>query len=385
MTAVLRIVVQEVERVYRLRGIAGGAIDPRFGAVTLIHRFGGSLNLNVHFHIVALDGVYAHDGRAFHPADPPDAVTLRTLLARIHRRVTRWAVRHAARFRTETPPDANGLESVGAQRGLFATLDERGRLLPSDDDGFDARRSCGLSDRFEGFTVHAGVTVAAGDRDGRERLCRYGARPPFSLERLSVLDDGRIAYRTKYPGPHGHTHRVMTAVEFLARIAALIPPPRYPLVRYHGVLAPNARLRKSVVPSTAKHAPPASTACAAKARARGSASTVAVSEVSAVPRFPASAPGIESRVLAPASSPGGERSSDATSRPDDRRLMHRIDWAELLRRVHRVDALACPRCHGRLRFIAVVTERAAIRRVLDHLGESPTGPPPVRVLDAWAG
>ena len=49
MTAVLRIVVQEVERVYRLRGIAGGAIDPRFGAVTLLHRFGGSLNLNVHF------------------------------------------------------------------------------------------------------------------------------------------------------------------------------------------------------------------------------------------------------------------------------------------------------------------------------------------------
>ena len=52
---------------------------------------------------------------------------------------------------------------------------------------------------------------------------------------------------------------------------------------------------------------------------------------------------------------------------------------------HRVDALACPRCHGRLRLIAVVMERAAIRRVLDHLGESATGPPPVRVLDAWAG
>ena len=35
-----------------------------------------------------------------------------------------------------------------------------------------------------GFNVHAGVLVRAGDREGLERLCRYGARPPFSLERL---------------------------------------------------------------------------------------------------------------------------------------------------------------------------------------------------------
>ena len=28
-----------------------------------------------------------------------------------------------------------------------------------------------------GFNLHAGVTVRAGDREGLERLCRYGARP----------------------------------------------------------------------------------------------------------------------------------------------------------------------------------------------------------------
>jgi hypothetical protein len=32
----------------------------------------------------------------------------------------------------------------------------------------------------------------------------------------------------------------MTPLELLARLAALVPPPRYPLVRYHGVLAPHA-------------------------------------------------------------------------------------------------------------------------------------------------
>ena len=78
-------------------------------------------------------------------------------------------------------------------------------------------------------------------------------------------------------------------------------------------------------------------------------------------------------------------SGEGTPRAPDRRRMHRIDWAELLRRIHRVDALACPRCERRLAFIAAVTERDSIRQVLEHLGESPTGPPPVRIVDAWVG
>ncbi|MBL0195592.1 MAG: transposase [Myxococcales bacterium] len=40
--------------------------------------------------------------------------------------------------------------------------------------------------------MHAGVLIHAGDREGLERLCRYGARPPFSLERISLLADGRV-------------------------------------------------------------------------------------------------------------------------------------------------------------------------------------------------
>jgi hypothetical protein len=44
-----------------------------------------------------------------------------------------------------------------------------------------------------GFNVNASVTVRSGDREGLERLCRYCARPSFSLERLSILADGRVA------------------------------------------------------------------------------------------------------------------------------------------------------------------------------------------------
>jgi len=46
------------------------------------------------------------------------------------------------------------------------------------------------------------------------------------------MKDGRIAYRLKTPR-RGKTHRVMTPVEFLARLAILVPPPYFPLVRYH--------------------------------------------------------------------------------------------------------------------------------------------------------
>ena len=63
--------------------------------------------------------------------------------------------------------------------------------------------------------------------------------------------------------------------------------------------------------------------------------------------------------------------------------MERIDWASLLKRIHGVDVLQCPRCHGRLEICAAVTEPENIRRVLGHLGESATGPPPSRILDPW--
>ncbi|MBN9166142.1 MAG: transposase [Myxococcales bacterium] len=112
----------------------------------------------------------------------------------------------------------------------------------------DAPSREGGTVEHEGFNLHASVRIAAEDDSGRERLCRYGARPPFSRERLRVLPGGRIAYRIKKLRAGRAKHRVMLPVELLARLAALVPPPRYPLVRYHGVLAPHAAWRREIVP-----------------------------------------------------------------------------------------------------------------------------------------
>ena len=84
--------------------------------------------------------------------------------------------------------------------------------------------------------LEATVRIAADDDFGREHLLRYGARPPMSLARLVELPNGKLGYRIKQLRNGRSKLRVMTPLELLARLAALIPPPRHPLVRFHGAL-----------------------------------------------------------------------------------------------------------------------------------------------------
>ncbi|WP_437854621.1 transposase [Sorangium sp. So ce363] len=76
---------------------------------------------------------------------------------------------------------------------------------------------------------------------------RYCTRTAFALDRIELMPDGRIAYLLKTPR-RGRTHRVMSPTEFMARLAALIPTPKLPLVRYHGVFAPRSSLRSPATP-----------------------------------------------------------------------------------------------------------------------------------------
>ncbi len=59
----------------------------------------------------------------------------------------------------------------------------------------------------------------------------------------------------------------------------------------------------------------------------------------------------------------------------------RVDWARLLRRRFSVDVLECPKCHGRLRVVAVFTEREPIQRILSHLGLPTEAPALARARD----
>jgi len=99
-----------------------------------------------------------------------------------------------------------------------------------------------------GFSLHAATRVEAGERERLERLCRYVIRPPLAAGKLQEIDDDTLAFTLKTPWSDGTTHLLLSPLEFIEKLAALVPPPRLNLVRYHGVLAPNAASREHIVP-----------------------------------------------------------------------------------------------------------------------------------------
>jgi hypothetical protein len=261
---------------------------------SLVQRFGGSLNLNVHFHTLLPDGVFdlSQNPVRFLPVPRPKAEDLEGFLLRVIRRVEQVVA-----FSDDADPEP------------LATLQA---------DSVEQRRSfsepfrpSGKSVFLEGFSLHAGTRVHENDREGLERLCRYAARPPLALDRLSRSSDGRLVYRMKR-ARDGVLDLVLTPEELMKKLATLVPPPRAHGVRYHGVYAPNSNARRRVVPAESE---------------------------------PAHAPVTE---------------SPPQAEPLEFRKTQRIPWAELLKRVFSLDVLACPQCKGRMTVIVFISQATAL-------------------------
>ncbi len=421
LAALARIFVEVVFSHYRAHAKRDGTPEGQCGAVTFIQRFGGSLNLNVHFHTAFLDGVFTRNeqsGVRFHPASPPSADDLQDIARRVHRRATTWLARRGyiddqpAEMRSNERPEPGAIEACAAiamQRGAFA------KLATDDDSHDDGAESPPGGRRFtaehEGFNLHAGVRIAAGDDLGRERLWRYGARPAFALDRLRRLPDGRITFRVKYAGKGRAKHRVMTPLELMARLSALIPPPRYPLVRFHGALAPRSSWRRHVVPkppatrracdrnvadggvAAGRVKKPTKKTTKEKAARNGENATGApiaglVHGESNAPT-PAGGPAAVFELPPPACRDAVQLIPNVISLGHWRRLHDGallasspyVDWAALLRRTFEVDVLACPKCNGRLRVLAVITGPQPVRQILEHLGQPAHATPLARARD----
>jgi hypothetical protein len=93
------------------------------------------------------------------------------------------------------------------------------------------------------------VAAKADERKKLERLCRYISRPAVSEKRLSLTPNGNIRYQLKTPYRDGTTHVIFEPLDFIARLAALVPKPRVNLTRFHGVFAPNSKYRALVTPA----------------------------------------------------------------------------------------------------------------------------------------
>ena len=101
--------------------------------------------------------------------------------------------------------------------------------------------------QLDGFDLHANIWVPPNNRARLEQLCRYLLRPPLAQDRVRLRPDGRVFVELKTAWRDGTSHFLFEPIEFLEKLAALIPRPVVNLLLYHGVLAPRARWRSQVV------------------------------------------------------------------------------------------------------------------------------------------
>jgi len=303
----------------------------RTGAVTLIQRFGSALNLNIHFHMLFLDGVYVdtRPGAArFRWVQAPSGAELTRLAHTIAHRVGRFLERQGLLERdmenSYLAPDVVDEDSmtpllghsityriaVGPQAGrkVFTLQTQPGSGNPFDD---------GIG-KVAGFSLHAGVATRADERKKLEWLCRYIARPAVSEKRLALTQNGNIRYQLKTPYKDGTTHVIFEPLDFIARLAALVPKPRVNLTRFHGVFAPNSKHRALV--TSAK-------------RGKGS-------KAKAV-----------------------DETQEQT--PAERRAS--MTWAQRLKRVFNIDIETCSACGGAMKVLACIEDPVVIKQILDHL------------------
>jgi hypothetical protein len=111
---------------------------------------------------------------------------------------------------------------------------------------------------------------------------------------------------------------IFEPLDFIARLAALVPKPRVNLTRFHGVFAPNSKLRALVIPAK---------------RGEGKKTKV----------------------------------TDEPQTPVERRAS--MTWAQRLKRVFNIDVETCRECGGSVKVIACIEDPVVIQKILTHLKE----------------
>ena len=173
----------------------------------------------------------------------------------------------------------------------------------------------------------------------------------MATERLSVLPDSRVSYRLRYKWRNGATHVIFDPLFLVAKLAALVPPPRFNLARYHAVLSANACWRDPIVPSEHNGSDPVP--CPGCSTEKGE----------------------------------GKKPEIKNSRESTCSHPRNYSRAELLKRVFEIDVLECPNCGGWMRVLSAINTPSlrlkvsagrpeAIRKILDCLG-LPSRPPSV--------
>jgi hypothetical protein len=311
------------------------------GSVTFIQRFGSALNLNVHYHVLFLEGVYLdRTGQGlkprFVPGEPPTDTDIAAVVQKISHRVIRQLrqlgyLEAGGDAAVATGYDPLRDDAPALARTMAASVQQR--ITCGERAGQPVRRiGSGFGHegehpaltgpqcaRLNGFSLHANTQIPAHRRDQLERLLRYTGRGAMSLERLQDDVSGDLLYTFTHPWSDGTTGIRLAPLELLEKLAALVPLPRVHLVRYGGCLAPHSHLRGVIRPTPRQQ-------------------------------------GLD----------GAEAPTGTPYWP----------WARLLGRVFGLEMRTCPLCRrGSLRLIAVITQESVITRILRHLQLASVPPP----------
>jgi hypothetical protein len=278
-----------------------------------------------------LNGVYAADNYGktrFHPIKAPTKSELNSLTHRISQRVAGFLEREGLLVRDD---DNNYLALDGLEDDpmlqihgysityRIATGKQQGRkvftlqtIAPMAEQGL----ASGCAADVAGFSLHAGVMSNAQDRCKLERLCRYIARSGVSEKRLAMTTYGKVRYQLKTPYRDGTTHVIFEPLDFIARLAALVPKPRVNLTRFHDVFAPNSRHRVTITPAL--------------------------------------------RNKTKQALPTGQEKTRAKKHPS-------MTWAQILKRVFGIEIETCEQCGGAVKVIASIEDPLVIQKILSHL------------------
>ena len=176
----------------------------------------------------------------------------------------------------------------------------------------------------------------AHERERLKKLVRYMARPAISDERVIIEGPQSIRVKLKSKYRDGTESLLLTPSEFLERLVALIPAPKFHTTRYYGVLASRSPNRRYLPDKPTPHID------------------------------------VEQNVDAPDSVPPVAGSSGKKQKSRKRK---RISWAQLLKRTFKIDFLKCDKCGGRMKLVSVVFDQPTITTTLRALGLPVRAPP----------
>ncbi|MEY4065296.1 MAG: hypothetical protein RIR26_1504 [Pseudomonadota bacterium] len=232
-----------------------------------IQRFGSGANLNVHCHIIVVDGAYEEKSTGclkFYTAKAPTAESITRLVQMIAKRVNKHLLKKGYLEEFED------LTVLGNTEDIFSALSDDVHLpaqgasvgyriafgphagqpvrriktshstWPAEDDVEATSDACV---KAGGYSVHAAKAMKSHERERMEKRVRYMARPVIAEERLALLPDGSIRLQLKTSWRDGTQFLLFTPSEFIEKLITLVPLPKFHLTRYYSVFAKASKYR----------------------------------------------------------------------------------------------------------------------------------------------